>query len=178
MYESRSSLNTAIFRALVSKDEEKQTFKSVDAFLGKFSKLIPWMQAVRDAKHPEIVHLIDKKLLKLKDYPLDRRLSIEYAGTPHGLVMELAKRVDSVGPLYLPEKLEPYRGGDHPRIEVRDKEETLRSVLTDAVPSETEDKVLWHARTWIRKNGLETTLEYHPLDPPVKQPRNTNPKGQ
>ncbi len=168
----------AILRALVSKDEEKETFKSVDAFLEKFSKLIPWMVAVKDAKHPKIVHLVDKKLLKLKDYPLDRRLSIEYAGSPHGLVMAVAKRVDSVGPLWFGEKFTPYGGEDYPRIEVRDKKETLRKVLTDAVPSQTACQVVWHARTWLRKNGPETTIEYHPLYPPEKHPGNTDPKKQ
>ncbi len=171
MYEV--DIDTAIVRALVSKDEEKETFKSVDAFLEKFSKLIPWMVAVKDGRHPKIVHLVDKKLLKLKDYPLDRRLSIEYAGSPHGLVMAVAKQVKSVGPLWFGEKFTPYGGEDYPRIEVRDKEQTLRNVLTDAVPSQTYSQVLWHARTWLRKNGPETTIEYHELwkHEPEKKPK-------
>ncbi|HQU44193.1 MAG TPA: hypothetical protein PK867_15340, partial [Pirellulales bacterium] len=77
-------------------DAEK--FDSPDALVAELTKRVGWLTAVKDPNRAEIIHLIDKELLNARGYALDRRVEVDYQGTPDGLVKSLAERGTGVGP--------------------------------------------------------------------------------
>jgi len=142
--------------------DKNQSFESVDDLLATLSKEMPNLVAVKDANRPEVIHIIDKDLLKLPGYALTRRVDLDYQGTPAGFAKSLQGKVVGAGPKLSAHSGMAEEGGDtETEITVRVHQERLRQALTDGIPlPKTRSRVLWHARTWVKQAGPETEIEY------------------
>ncbi|HVA47140.1 MAG TPA: hypothetical protein VNH11_12300 [Pirellulales bacterium] len=153
----REPSETASCLAYFNDDERPE---SPDALIAELTKRVKWLTAVKNPKRPEIVHLVDERLLTLPGYALRRRVDVDYDGTPDGLVDWLATHGDGVGRKVGPRTGDALNGDPETRIGAHAKGQPLRGVLTACMPTERERAVLWHARTWVRKDGPHTTVEY------------------
>lgn len=140
----------------------EETFESPEALVAELTKRVGWLTAVKDARRPEIVHLVDEELLKLDGYALDRRVDIDYEGTPDGLVLSLEQE-GRAGPRRNARTNEPFSRDHETHIMARAKGRPVREVLTDSISLDRTNAVLWHSRTYLRKGDSKTTIEYrHP----------------
>ena len=138
-----------------------ETFDDIDALARELTKRVPHLSVARDAKHPTVVHIIDKELLKHRDYALDRQLTIDYQGSSGGLFASLKEKGIAVGPKVFEATPKAIDGSRvDVLIKVKAKDEQVRTILTDGFQATTtKSGVLWHARTWVKDNGLRTTVE-------------------
>jgi hypothetical protein len=140
----------------------EENFDDVDSLTRELTKRVPHLIALKDAKRPEIVHIIDKELLKLRDYALDQNLSIDFRGSPLELATSLKEKGIKAGPKISEATLKAIGGSDTKTfLKVRAQDEELRMILTDGFSTTRENHgVLWHARTWVKADGPHTSIEF------------------
>ncbi|HVA47141.1 MAG TPA: hypothetical protein VNH11_12305 [Pirellulales bacterium] len=140
-------------------DEE---FPDAKALTDALSKRIPWLVFDFDKEAPGLVHVIDRDLLKLKDYALAKSVSVDYQGTPDRLLAHLGARVDNLFQELNQDPVTAYPicVDDTTPIQCNVRNRSVRYVLTAGLPLETYEAVLWHARTWLTEAGPKTRVEY------------------
>ena len=140
--------------------EEK--FEDVDSLIRELTKRVPHVTAIKDSKRPDIVHIIDKELLKLRDYALDQKLTIDFRGSPLELATSLKEKGIKAGPKISEATLKATGGIDTETfLNVHAKDDQVRMILTDGFPKTKENHgVLWHARTWVKADGPHTSIEF------------------
>ncbi|NQT12110.1 MAG: hypothetical protein HQ582_05150 [Planctomycetes bacterium] len=146
-----------IYRLFIDDDPD---VKSVDALLKKLSKDVKPMAFVRHVDNPSVIHVIDKRLLGLKGYAIEKKATVKYRGTVDMLTAELYK--------LLGKTINRKRSGgmrdvfdDHVTVvSVNAKNRRVREVLTDCVPLEGYHTVLWRAETRTVDGKPHTTVQY------------------
>ena len=123
------------------------------------------MALVRDAKNPSIIHVIDERLKKIADYPLEKKLTIAFSGTIGDLAWAgLSKRLPTIGPetqVLIGDAIDDYVT----KVAVDAKDEKVRAVLTDCVPLDVYGPLLWRARTETAGGKTTTSVAYYgPVD--------------
>lgn len=141
---------------------QDEKFTSVKELTDALSTRIPWLEFQLDERIPKLVHVRDRELRELKDYALMKSTSINYSGTPDGLLSLLS---DRTGNLFRelnhdPATAFPLFSDVITPIRCRAESLPVRDVLTLGLPLETYEPVLWHARTWLRPSGPQTWVEY------------------
>lgn len=145
---------------------EEEKFASIEALLEELQKRVPYLTAVRDQKRPEIIHLIDRELLKRDDYVLNQPVTIDYVGNPDGLIPAIAPQIAGIDPRRL---VEDVASDEVSKITVHARNAPLRSVLTDYVPLTVYSNVIWQARTWLKPDSAVTGFRYEWLGLPTSK---------
>lgn len=155
---------------------------SVDALVEKLRREMKGMRIVRNRTRSNAFHLIDEELLKLDQYPSERKVDLQFAGEIRHLPYSLQEAVPGIGPV-------DWGGGPgHPpngspealrdvttRVNVTAKGEKVRSILTDCVPLKGYCPVLWLAQTHIDGKKHRTYVSYHGPDGKVSGQRVDEP---
>jgi hypothetical protein len=137
---------------------------SIEEMVEDLSSQLEGIHVYQSRENPAVVHLVDARLEKEKDYSLDKRISADYSGS----IKEL---VDWLNQFYF--EGFHYRqgfviGGGWPppcidcctavRCTVHDK--PVRRALTDCVPLSQYCRVLWIAETRQTNGKLDTEVQY------------------
>ena len=107
-----------------------------------------------------VVHLAQTELRKGDAYPLDRKLTINYAGTLGGLLDELEQRRTGIKfgfPNVLPMRT---RYDRDTRTAVNVADGTVRTALIDAVPLKGYNWLVFEAITYDRDGSPDTEVHY------------------
>jgi hypothetical protein len=123
--------------------------------LEHLKKTVPNFAYEPGQANSRIIHIIDSRLSRQKDYALDRVIpSIDFSGPAHLLADALAKQglpISSHMTRFSQLDVEDYVTVVH----IKAKNLRVRDVLSDFIPLDREVKVLWIART--RLGPRETT---------------------
>ena len=146
-----------IYRLFIDDDPN---VKSVDALLKKLSKDVKPMAFVRCVDNPSVIHVIDKRLLGLKGYAIEKKVTVKYRGTVDMLTAELykllGKRINRKGIGGMRDVFD-----DHVTVvSVNAKDRRVREVLTDCLPLKGYHTVLWRAETRTVDGKPYTTVQY------------------
>ena len=130
---------------------------SIDEWVRQLNAL-KGIEAVRDAQRPQVVHLIETSLLEEKSYPLQQRVG----GSFSGVLMDLPDALGRLTPGVVSLRGGPIGGlgisGDYDtKAEIQFEDQTVRRVLTDAVPLEGYFRMLWDAETRRDADGKPAT---------------------
>lgn len=148
-----------------SKTLQRARFK-IDYDIESIDALREVMQAQLDGavirqnpKHPRVLHVIDAELAKDANYALDKPATLEYSGVVGGLPTRIGEVVPGIR---LPRSFSNTEGlGDHvTQVDVDAKEESVRDILTNAVPIERYEPVLWVAETHDQDGKRETWIRF------------------
>ena len=143
---------------------EAPNVTNVNSLIAKLRHDLPGCLVMESKNNPNILHIIEAPLAKLKDYAMERHEDLTYSGDlgtgkGQGLILEIAKNVENIG---------PRTGGDlrtafddHiTKVNVKAKNEKLRDILTDCVPLASYGSFLWIAETTKVGETSKTVVQY------------------
>jgi hypothetical protein len=139
---------------------DDEVFTDIDTALAKLSKHVEGFSFIKNKEHPNVVHVIENCLLKTPEYPLDKKVSVQFSGTPLGLIKSLERQETGI---------EIRRGGDNTQafdddvteIQVQAKEKTVRAILTDCIPLKGYNPKIWIAETRFERGKPRTIVQFH-----------------
>lgn len=103
-----------------------------------------------------VIHIADASLRKVKDYVLDQKLTITYAGSlnelPNAMGLKLQNRISSPRVLSLPMLSKDYVDYTT-RINIDTRDLPTRDILTAAVTLPTNSRILWDAEARTQDGG-------------------------
>jgi hypothetical protein len=135
------------------------TITSIQLLIAELHKQLPDAEVYQSKENPAVIHLIDGKLSRKKNW-LNDNIELSYVGNPSGLIGALRKKgkpivkISSVvtGPIF-------YMDYDT-AITVHVPRSTVRRVMTDHLPLSDYHRELWCAEFFESKEGLETDVYY------------------
>jgi hypothetical protein len=129
---------------------------SIDALVAKLKHEIPGITVTRDPANGRILHLIDGSLLKESHYVLEKQASIDFTGPLEDLPNELGK-----GMWWAVARSEragcDFQNDIVSMVKVHFERQSIRQILTDAVPLRKYGRILWIAHTRRKNDGELTT---------------------
>jgi len=143
---------------------EDPNVTNVNSLISKLRHDLEGCLVMESKDNPNILHIIEAPLAKLKDYVMERKIDLTYSGglgtgKGQGLVLEIGKKVENIG---------PRTGGDWrtafddhlTTVTVKAKNEKVRDVLTDCVPLTNYSSFLWIAETTKVGETSKTVVQY------------------
>lgn len=127
---------------------------TLDGLVAKLNRELTGITASRDPSIPSVIHLVENRL-KVDGYVMERRVSLNYTGTPYGLLVQLRDQFGGIGPrasgvgFYIQDPLTP--------VTANVQDVTVRQVLTGAVPLPGYNRIVWEASTRIDENNQSFT---------------------
>src|SRR5262249_53881996 len=124
-------------------------------------KRAPHLTAVREPTTPAVVHFIDRELIDASGYGLDRKVSMQFLGTPLELIESLTSQVKSIGPVESVQTGKPSELIDRrTQIKVEAHEQPVRQILSDAVSGQQKrSRLLWDAHSKrVKGSPIATTI--------------------
>jgi hypothetical protein len=135
---------------------------SIPSLVSKLRDYLDGFIVVQDANNPKIVHIIEKVLADDKNYALNKRISLNYFGklartnipipakpgyetTTGGLLAAVAEKAGDIRGGSDDSTFLGMAGDCCTRINVNATNETVRSILTDCLPSANYNPVMWRA---------------------------------
>jgi hypothetical protein len=134
---------------------------SLDEALDELAGELKRFRLLRAKENPAVVHIIDVRLDKLNDYPLEKRTDVDCSGRILDLVAELDVKLDHN--IRNKKWLTPHemRFLDlTTQVNVTAKGATARRILTDFVPLSSYSRVLWTAETELVEGKPLTEVMY------------------
>lgn len=133
--------------------------ESIDALQKEVQAQLKEAVIRKDPQHPRVLHVIDAALAKDPNYAMDQLATIKYSGVVSGLPDKVGEAVPGI---------QSRRGGsftdafdDHgTQVGVDAKEMSVRDILTNAVPIEKYQPVLWIAETHEQDGKRETWIQF------------------
>jgi hypothetical protein len=129
----------------------------LDAFLVELNRNLKGAKAMRQGPSSRIVHIIEDSLLRDSRHPLNSNRSLDYQGSPSGMLDELEKSVRLSRAKIGSFGLGIVNADVDTRISVKANNKGLRSILTDYLPLSEYNRLLWVAmarsdfsETWVR----------------------------
>lgn len=137
---------------------------NVMRLIKKLQADIPGCNIYADQKLTNVIRLVDKRLLLLKDYSLNKVIDLSYAGELGGaasgrsLIQELSRQLPSIiDPPHV--VIGPIRVSDGlTKVNIQAKDETVRRIITDCLPLDTYNTFLWSATTTMSSKTNRTTI--------------------
>ena len=147
--------------------DEDLPVKDIDSLVKTINEKCPGVLAMRNKHNPAVIHLIDRSLLMDKNYPLERKISIRFDGSPDGLVNAIGKTIPSVRhaddlPYSMMSMIDPFTS-----IHVDARDDTVRDVLTNWLPLSDYRVVPWNAEKRQGKDGRDYIGVSHCGRPPL-----------
>jgi hypothetical protein len=153
----RSILNSLA----VTRIEEPKQVENVEALAALIRDILPNCEVRVSAGNSNAIHLIDERLSRLEDYPLNKRATIQYSGPVGGPDSSLAMALRAKVPGILAQQRggAMYQGFDDQttKVTVDARNEEVRRILTDYVPLQNYSIFVWRAVTQDLQ-GKETTV--------------------
>lgn len=147
-----------LFRLFIEDDPK---IDSVDALLAKLQKEVKALHFVKNPKHSNLIHVIDRRLLKLEGYPVTKKYSIAFRGTPAGFTGALHTHTQGSVTGKMMGDLREVFNDDLTKISVTAKNGVLRDILTDCVPLDGYHTFVWRAETSIVDGSAVTTVQFY-----------------
>lgn len=146
-----------LYNALIPRDRK---IGNIDEMLAKLSNDLGRVVFLRNKQDPRIIHAIDKRLLKLDGYVLDKRTDLVYTGVIGDLSRKLKEEFPTIGPHTEGHFHE--RFDDHvTEVSITAKQESIRNILTNVVPLDNYEPRLWRAWTKIVDGVPFTKVQYY-----------------
>ena len=130
--------------------------ESIDALVDKLNRDLEGVTATRSTSNPRVIHLVENALRQMNEYVMEREVTVDYTGNPHGLMVRLHEQLEgAVGPWTSgPIPAPPLDATTEISVSVEGK--TLRDVLTGAVPLKDYSRFMWSAYV-LEEDGLPYT---------------------
>lgn len=136
---------------------------NIDELVAQLRKLLPFAEVIRDDSNGAVIHIIERQLQKIKGYPLGVSTNMKFKG-------ELYPFIKSLGSMF-PEWNFDFKSGTTPYIsfsksmippfQIDAKRKLLRNIITDYLPLQRLERVIWSATTSEGNHGFETAIRYH-----------------
>lgn len=152
--------------------------KSIEALMVELKLNLSGLDVRQDKATPMIIHLVDKRVSGMHDYPLDRDVSVDFRGYIDSLPDAIGKsfaegRIKSHPSFIIP----PMTFVDGITVvDVHAKSLPVRQVLTDCVPLKNYSRVLWVAEIMGQETDNPAAEVWYfgpkrPANPPAAAPR-------
>lgn len=135
-------------------------FVTMEQTLEKLSKELPGVRFVRNKRHPRVIHAIDKRLLKLDDYVVEKKVDLKYNGVIGNISRKLNETLPAIGPRTFGVIGEVF-DDSVTEANIAAKEKRIRDILTDAVPLKSYDPILWRGWTAKRDGAWFTEIQFY-----------------
>ncbi|MBI4471368.1 MAG: hypothetical protein HY646_01790 [Acidobacteria bacterium] len=175
------SVNNPILDTMV----EYQPVDTLESLLGSLAKTrLAWkfanetnlieLAVHKVSRDSPIIRLRDKRLASVTNYALNERISIEYSGTPDGLIGTISELIPTIEH----RRLRPVTIGvplaidaqTQVRVSVIDK--PVGDVLTECIPPAGYRRIIWSSYTDGKKDSPTVTVTFYgPKPPPLKEGR-------
>ncbi len=146
-----------------------QGFANADAFLAYLqkSKKLAAYSFERDQGQRDVIHIVDRRLIGLKGYALEKKVDLEFAGNLMQLCWTLHRRIGNMVPQRFFAIGSPGWGDYTTEICLSVKDRTVRGLLTEAVPVKCYNLTIWTAITEltdVNHRRMLTEVTYSGLD--------------
>jgi len=113
-----------------------------------------------------LVSIRDVTTTYIPEYVLDKKLTVKYEGNPTDFIYYLNGLIPKVaGPKAFYASASDTYGADHgTKINVDEKDKTIREILTDCIPLEGYKRVVWSSHTDGNMTNPVVTVSYHGKD--------------
>jgi hypothetical protein len=135
---------------------------SIEKMVEQLSAQLKGFHVYRSKENPVVVHIIDERLEKEKEYSLPKCVAVKFRGTPEKLVEKLQR-------MFLGD-LRPKMGGAFSgfiritdiitEIHCSTRGASARRVLTDWLPLSQYNRILWIAKTRLINGKLDTEVDH------------------
>lgn len=166
------SLNNSILDAVVNADSKGvQNIDAMMAFLTN-NVSITW----KDAGKTNTIHLVadkierNKTIIRIRDarlsdvigYALTKKVSVEYDGTPDGLLKLLSVRDRLIQPqLVFPIGMGAIQVNDQTPIRVDVTDISIRDLLTECIPLSGYSRIIWSSYTDGKAKSPVVTVKFY-----------------
>jgi|GEM_PF-4464045 len=139
----------------------------VPAHVGSVEELISKLQADLEEVQVEVVEqkgdmtvirLMETPLVGKPGYALDHQVSIEFSGSLYNLLRALKEQLPTVGPVTF--GVGPIYDDAITQTSISVEMQSVRTILTDAVPLEDYGPLLWFARTYDLEQNPRTEVRF------------------
>src|SRR6266446_2490983 len=143
---------------------EDKNVTDIRSLISKLRHDLQGCVVTQSKTNPKVIHIIETPLTKLKDYVMEQKVSITYSGDlgpgrRHGLVLELSKKLDTIGPRTQGDNTMMF--DDHlTKVDIRAKNEKARDILTNYVPLTNYAPFIWTAETRKADGKSKTIVQY------------------
>lgn len=131
---------------------------SVKDLAAELSEKIDEFNFIQNEKNGRVIHVIEKRLSELESYAIQRKIDLEFSGTPHGLNRALGEKLPSIGPKTSGDFRQVF-DDNRTKISVDAKDQVVRDILTDCSSWEGYHPLLWRAETALDTG--ETTVQFY-----------------
>lgn len=139
---------------------------TIDALVAKLDQELEGVTVVRSTSYPSVVHLIAEALLQ-QGYVLEQAVTIEHSGSLGSLLDQLEMLTDGKIGRRTGGAIRPIvRFDDTTEVEVSVQNQTVRNVLTGAVPLQGYGRFLWESRRVEISGNPKIVVRYY--GPPPK----------
>jgi hypothetical protein len=147
-----SSLDDLSIRIL---DDNEVT--NLNLLVFKLRRDIPGCNVYLDTSNSNVIHFVDMKLMRLKDYALNKEISVTYSGLLEGgLVQQISQQVPEISPDRSISSVEPYIDVTT-KVNIKANNQSVRRILTDCLSLKNYGSFRWRATTKAQDDGQSTT---------------------
>lgn len=133
--------------------------ESIEDLVNKLNNDVEGLTATRSSRWPKVIHLVDDALGGIPDYAIEQVVTMEFSGTVDKLVIRLGEefngRIGRVKRGGIPPSEWDLMYDNETQATIDVENETVRNVLTSAVPLENYSRVLWGATTYPTEDHVE-----------------------
>jgi len=153
-----STTHRSPYAALIEPEE----VTSVNDLVDKLNEDVEGLTATRSSRSPKVIHLVDDALGTIPDYAIEQVITLEFSGTVDKLVIRLGEefngRIGRVKRGGIPPSEWDLMYDNETQATIDVENETIRNVLTTAVPLENYSRVLWGATTYPTEDHIELSF--------------------
>lgn len=141
--------------------------KDIDEFMELLRRELEGVRVVRDADHPKVIHLVDEPLLKIDGYFMAEKVDLDYSGTLGGMLTALETQHPCLGlktkvrrAMDTKTEVVEVVGDKVTPVRVAVKDKAVRSLLTESVPLEGYQRLLWQSETALGEGKYSSWVRY------------------
>ncbi|NLB54747.1 MAG: hypothetical protein GX811_03105 [Lentisphaerae bacterium] len=165
------SLNNTILDSMIYVDNE--SLQNIDSAMEFFNNyVVVWKDAgktneirlITEKKehNKTIIMLRDERLLTTTDYALTNAISLEYDGSPAGLLNLLSRQNDLIRPqTVFSIGMGNIKIDTQTHIGINATNESIRNILTDCIPLSEYSRVIWSSYTDGKEKSPVVTVKFH-----------------
>jgi hypothetical protein len=136
---------------------------SIDKLVKQLSTQLKGVHVYRSKDNPAIIHFVDERLEKKKEYSLPKRVAFRFRGTPDQLVDKLCSQFQEFifsQRQFLVGGWPPLGTDSSTEIHCSTAGASIRRILTDWIPLSQYERILWIADSRQIDGRLETDVQY------------------
>lgn len=140
---------------------------SIPSFISNLRDYLDGLTVMQDSKNSNVVHIIDNVLVGDANYVLNKKISLNYSGslpptripggpaaTTGGLLAAVADKAPDIrfggaGVAFIDSIVDQLWDGDT-QVDIHATNETVRSILTDCLPTTNYSPVMWRSENIMR----------------------------